>query len=92
MTITIRIQYKGDAARKLALEEGNTAPSDPPKYVEELDRALSHFSIPPPHSSRAIWKSGFVLCNWEITRDSVGTKSPYTQCMRQARNMITPLK
>ncbi|KAI0090647.1 hypothetical protein BDY19DRAFT_724568 [Irpex rosettiformis] len=70
MTITIRIQYKGEAARKLATEEGNEAPTDPPRYMEQMERALSHFSIPPPHNSRAIWKSGFVLCNWNITRES----------------------
>ena len=71
MTITVRIQYKGEAARKLAAEEGKEIPADPPRYTEQMERALSHFSIPPPHNSRAIWKSGFILCNWNITRESV---------------------
>ncbi|KAI0691431.1 hypothetical protein BC835DRAFT_117748 [Cytidiella melzeri] len=70
MTITIRIQYKGDAARKLATDESSPSSSDPPKYVEQMERALSHFSIPPPQESRAVWKSGFVLCNWNTSRDS----------------------
>ena len=68
MTVTVRIQYKGEGARKLAAEEQNPES----RYEEDMTRALSMFAIPtPPDSSRAIWKSGFVLCNYNTTRDTV---------------------
>ncbi|KAI0338424.1 hypothetical protein BDW22DRAFT_713011 [Trametopsis cervina] len=70
MTITIRIQYKGEAARQLAAHESNPGPPDAPRYMEQMTRTLSQFSIPLPESSRAIWKSGFITCNWHIKRDS----------------------
>lgn len=71
MTITVRIQYKGEGARKLAAEEHSTDRDVALRYEEDMNRALSLFQIPvPPDSSRAIWKSGFVLCNYAITRDT----------------------
>lgn len=72
--MTIRIQYKGEGARKLLLEEKEQGQEQTTKYVDDMTRALSMFSIPvPPDSSRAIWKSGFVLCNYNTTRDTVRT-------------------
>ncbi|PSR82071.1 hypothetical protein PHLCEN_2v6141 [Hermanssonia centrifuga] len=71
MTITIRVQYKGEAARKLAADGQARGENDPPLYAQDVSRALSLFSIPPPDNTRAIWKSGFVLCNYNITRDNV---------------------
>ena len=68
MVVTVRIQYKGEGARKLAADENN----QDTRYVDDMTRALSMFAIPtPPDSSRAIWKSGFVLCNYNTTRDTV---------------------
>ena len=80
MTVTIRIQYKGEGARKLAAEEHNKDREAESRYVEDMNRALSLFAIPaPPDSSKAIWKSGFVLCNYNTTRDTV---SPFEyDCM-----------
>jgi hypothetical protein len=74
MTVTVRIQYKGEGARKLAADEnGNNM-----RYVDDMTRALSMFSIPtPPDNSRAIWKSGFVLCNYNTSRDTVSTAAVY---------------
>lgn len=79
MTITVRIQYKGEGARKLAAEEHSPDRDVALRYEEDMNRALSMFQIPvPPDSSRAIWKSGFVLCNYATTRDTVGAiKSDY---------------
>lgn len=72
MTVTIRIQYKGEGARKLLAEENSPDRDTSRRYAEDMNRALSMFAIPnPPDHSRVIWKSGFVLCNYNTTRDTV---------------------
>lgn len=69
MAITIRIQYKGDAARKLAADEYADNAKD--CYKPDMIRALGLFAIPPPDDSKAIWKSGFILCHYHIVREAV---------------------
>lgn len=68
MAITIRIQYKGDAARKLAADEYADSAKD--CYKPDMIRALGLFAIPPPDDSKAIWKSGFILCHYHIVREA----------------------
>ncbi|KAJ3555528.1 hypothetical protein NM688_g2529 [Phlebia brevispora] len=70
MTVTLRIQYKGDAARKLAAEEGRSGGEEKSPYLDEVTRALSLFQIPSPNYTRAIYKSGFILCNYNTTKDT----------------------
>lgn len=76
MTITLRIQFKGEGARKLAAEESGRLVDDPPPSLQDLTRTLSLFTIPTPDSTRVIHKSGFILCNYNITRESVSVVLP----------------
>ena len=72
MTVTLRVQYKGEGARKLLADEAKSQ-EDPLHYVPDITRTLSLFSIPAPHNTRAIYKSGFILCNYNILRSDVST-------------------
>ena len=73
MTITLRVQYKGDAARKLLLEQRpeDDQRRDAPSYLPDVVRALGLFQIPPPDYTRPIYKSGFIICSFDTTPESV---------------------
>ena len=73
MTITLRVQFKAEGARRLKDQQGNT--QDPPKYEQDVLRILAIFGIPKPDYMRAIYESGFVFCNYNITRQSVSANS-----------------
>lgn len=78
MTITLRIQYKGEGARRLAAEE-KVGRSESPRYLQEVMRVLGLFSIPSPDHTLPIYKSGFVVCNYNTTRQSVSMGPPLSR-------------
>ena len=73
MTVTVRVQYKADGAKKLYNQQRHE--TNPPEYEQQVQRILNMFGIPKPDSMRAIYESGFVYCNFNITRDSVSANS-----------------